>query len=140
MWTIGHSNRTKEAFLELLRGHSIEVLADVRSFPTSKIAHFKREQIEHWLPEHGIDYVWLGKELGGYREGGYKRHMRTKPFREGIRKLLVIGAQKRVCIMCMEPDPKHCHRCFISTYLECKRVRVNHILTKSANCAFSIRN
>ena len=130
IWTIGHSNRSIEAFLELLREHSIQILADIRSFPTSKIEHFKREEMEHWLPENGIEYVWLGKELGGYRKGGYKRHMRTKLFREGVQKLLELAKQKRTCIMCMEKNPKYCHRRFISAYLERKGVEVIHIIEK----------
>jgi len=96
IWTVGHSNRTKETFLELLKEHSIEVLVDVRRFPTSKIEHFKREQMERWLPQQGIEYVWLGKELGGYRRGGYGKYMRTKPFREGVTRLLETAAQKNL--------------------------------------------
>jgi len=130
LWTIGHSNRSMETFLELLREHNIQVLADVRSFPTSKVEHFKREEMECWLPERGIEYVWLGKELGGYRRGGYRTHMRTKIFREGIKKLLEIAASKRTCIMCMEPNPKYCHRRFISAHLERKGGKVVHIITK----------
>ena len=130
IWTIGHSNRSIEVFLELLREHSIQVLADIKSFPTSKIEHFKREEMERWLPENGIEYVWLGKELGGYRKGGYKRHMRTKLFREGVKKLLEIAKEKRTCIMCMEKNPKYCHRRFISAYLERKGVEVIHIIEK----------
>jgi len=128
IWTRGHSNRSIEKFLELLREHSIEVLVDVRSFPTSKVEHFKRERMEQWLPENGIEYVWLGNELGGYRRGGYKAHMKTTLFREGIKKLLAIAAQKRTCIMCMEPNPKYCHRRYISAYLERKGVEVIHIV------------
>ena len=130
IWTIGHSNRSKEEFLNLLREHSIEVLADIRSFPTSKIEHFKKENLEKWLPENGVEYVWLGKELGGYRKGGYKRHMRTKLFREGVQKLLEIARQKRTCMMCMEKNPKYCHRRFLSAYLERKGVEVIHIIEK----------
>lgn len=130
MWTIGHSNRSINVFLELLREHEIQVLVDIRSFPTSKIEHFKRENMEKWLPENGIEYVWLGKELGGYRKGGYKRHTRTKLFREGVKKLLDIAAQKRACIMCMETNPKYCHRRFIAAHLERKGVKVVHIISK----------
>ena len=130
IWTIGHSNRSKEEFLNLLREHSIEVLADIRSFPTSKIEHFKKENLEKWLPENGVEYVWLGKELGGYRKGGYKRHMRTKLFREGVQKLLEIAKHKRTCMMCMEKNPKYCHRRFLSAYLERKGVEVIHIIEK----------
>jgi len=130
IWTIGHSNRSIETFLQLLGEYGIQVLADVRSFPTSKIEHFKREQMQKWLQEHGIEYVWLGKELGGYRRGGYKRHMRTKLFREGIRQLLEIAKVRGACVMCMELKPKCCHRRFISAHLERKGVKVIHIIEK----------
>ena len=130
IWTIGHSNRSIAIFLESLDEHGIQVLVDVRSFPTSKIEHFKREQMEKWLPMHGIEYVWFGKELGGYRRGGYKRHTRTKLFREGITQLLEIAKAKRACIMCMEVNPKYCHRRFISAHLERKGVDVIHIIEK----------
>lgn len=131
IWTIGHSNRSIDTFLELLGEHGIQVLADVRSFPTSKIEHFKKEQMEKWLPEHAIEYVWLGNKLGGYRRGGYKRHMRTKLFREGIKQLLEIAKAKRACIMCMEVNPKYCHRRFISIRLERKGIKVIHIIEKA---------
>jgi len=131
IWTIGHSNRSKEAFLELLRGHQVQVLVDVRSFPTSKAKHFKREEMERWLPENGVEYVWLGKELGGYRAGGYQKHMRTKLFKDGMQRLIEMAAQKRANIMCMEPNPRYCHRHFISAYLEKKHVQVIHIIAKT---------
>jgi len=130
LWTIGHSNRSIDTFLGLLHEHKIQVLVDIRSFPTSKIEHFKRERMEKWLPEHGIEYVWFGRELGGYRRGGYERHMQTKIFREGIEKLLEIAKAKPACIMCMEVNPKYCHRRFISAYLERKGVKVMHIIEK----------
>ncbi|MEM3642227.1 MAG: DUF488 domain-containing protein [Candidatus Bathyarchaeia archaeon] len=127
IWTIGHSNRSRNAFLELLKKHEIQILIDIRSFPTSKVEHFKRENMERWLPENGIGYIWLGRELGGYRKGGYRRHMRTKLFKEGVKKLLEIASQKRICIMCMETNPKYCHRRFIATHLERKGIKVVHI-------------
>lgn len=130
VWTIGHSNRSVKEFVGLLNEHSVEVLVDVRSFPTSKVEHFKREKMEKWLPEHGIEYLWLGKELGGYRRGGYEAHVKTELFREGVKKLLEIARQKRVCIMCLEPNPKYCHRRYITAYLDRKGVEVIHILGK----------
>lgn len=128
LWTIGHSNRSIGKFLTLLGEHRIEALVDVRSFPTSKIEHFKREEMERWLPEHGIEYFWLGKELGGYRRGGYEAHMKTELFREGVEKLLDVTKERRVCIMCMEKNPKYCHRRFLTAYMERKGVEVIHIL------------
>jgi uncharacterized protein (DUF488 family) len=130
LWTIGHSNRSIEQFVALLEEHKIEALVDIRSFPTSKIEHFKREEMECWLPEYGIEYVWLGKELGGYRRGGYEAHTKTELFREGVEKLLEFARQRRVCIMCMEKNPKYCHRRFLTAYLERKGVEVIHILER----------
>jgi len=86
--------------------------------------------MEHWLPESGAEYVWLGKELGGYRSGGYQRHMRTKLFRGGIQRLLEIAAEKRACIMCMELNPRYCHRRYISAHLKARGVRVIHIIAR----------
>jgi uncharacterized protein (DUF488 family) len=128
LWTIGHSNRSIGKFLTLLGEHKIEALVDVRSFPTSKIEHFKSEEMERWLPEHGIKYFWLGKELGGYRRGGYEAHMKTELFRQGVEKLLEVAKERRVCIMCMEKNPKYCHRRFLTAYIERKGLEVIHIL------------
>jgi len=130
IWTIGHSNRSTETFVSLLKEHEIKLLIDVRRFPTSKIEHFKKEEIEKWLPQYGIEYMFLGEELGGYRRGGYQAYMKTKQFREGMEKLIEVSKQNKACIMCMEPNPKYCHRRFISTYLEEKDVEVVHILKK----------
>lgn len=127
---IGHSNRSIDTFLELLNEYQIQVLIDIRRFPTSKIEHFKKEQMQKWLSEHGIEYIWLGNELGGYRQGGYKKHMRTKLFKEGVKKLCGLAASKRVCLMCMEKNPKYCHRRFISTNLERKGAKLIHIIEK----------
>lgn len=101
--------QTIEAFTNLLDENEIKVLVDVRRFPTSKIEHFKKEAMEKWLLEHGIEYIFLGKELGGYRRGGYQAYTKTGQFKEGIEKLIEISRRNRTCIMCMEPNPKHCH-------------------------------
>jgi uncharacterized protein (DUF488 family) len=114
----------------LLREHKIEVLADVRRFPTSKIQYFKREEMEKWLPERGIHYVWLGGELGGYRRGGYEAYVKTEAFRAGIERLLELVTKGRTCIMCLEPNPRYCHRRFISAYLESVGIEVVHIIKR----------
>ncbi len=130
VWTIGHSNRSLDYFLSLLREHEIEILADVRRFPTSKIEHFNREEMEKWMPKQGIRYVWLGEELGGYRRGGYEAYVKTEAFRAGIERLLELAKRWRTCLMCLEPNPRYCHRRFISTYLESIGVEVIHIIKK----------
>ena len=67
LYTIGHSTRTLDELVEVLRAHSIETLVDIRSFPMSRrLPHFNRESLEKSLPEARIRYVWM-KELGGRR-------------------------------------------------------------------------
>lgn len=113
--------------MKLLEEFSIGTLIDIRRFPTSRIEYFKKEKLERWLPNYGVEYVWLGWELGGYRQGGYQAHIETELFRDGIEKLLEFAKQKRVCIMCMEKNPKYCHRRFVSAHLEEKGVEIRHI-------------
>ena len=140
VWTVGHSNRSIKYFLDLLEEHGIKVLVDVRRFPTSKVEHFKPEEMQRWLGEHGIEYVWMGEELGGYRRGGYKAYMKTERFREGIEKLLDLAREKKLCIMCLEPNPKYCHRRYISGFLEKLNAKVVHILKKGQKRLISFKS
>lgn len=121
VFTIGHSNHEEQAFLDLLLRHSIEVLADVRSQPYSKYTtQFNSDQIKQALAGAGINYVFLGRELGGrpddaefYDTEGHVRYDRVAEsplFRQGIERLEK-GIQKfRVALMCSEENPAECHR------------------------------
>lgn len=45
-YTIGHSNRTIEEFIDILKHFSIEILVDVRTLPGStKYSHFNKENL-----------------------------------------------------------------------------------------------
>ena len=62
LWTIGHSNRSIEQIVALLKEHKIEALVDIRSFPTSKIKHFKKEEMERMVARawNQIRLAWQG--------------------------------------------------------------------------------
>ena len=64
--TIGHSTLSQDGFLGLLAEDGVRLLWDVRSYPTSHWAWFRREQLERWLPAVGVEYVWA-PALGGRR-------------------------------------------------------------------------
>ncbi|MEM1547811.1 MAG: DUF488 domain-containing protein [Thermoproteota archaeon] len=128
LWTIGHGSLSKEEFLGLLRKYRIKILVDVRRFPKSRLEHFCRENMGQWLPKKGISYFWLGEELGGYRREGYEKYMETSSFKKGVEKLLKIAEKNRTCIMCLETEPKYCHRRFIASYLRRRKIRVIHIV------------
>lgn len=139
MFTIGHSNQPADEFLGLLQMHSIEVLADVRSRPVSRFCpQFSQKRLQASLAAAGIDYVFLGRELGGrpdgeqfYDEGGrvvYERIAAQQIFRNGIERLLEIAETRRVVIMCSEEDPAKCHRRhLIAPHLVQRGIKVLHI-------------
>jgi len=117
-----------EAFLQLLRQYHIKNLADVRSFPTSRLPHFCQKELESFLSETGIRYIYLGKELGGYRHSGYEKHMQTDAFKQGLEKLEGIAVPSSSAIMCAEKFPWRCHRRFISFALQELGWEVVHII------------
>ena len=69
--TIGHSNHPIETFLALLANHRVEAVVDTRSHPRSQYSpHYNQETLRHTLQEKGIQYLYMGKELGGRPAGG----------------------------------------------------------------------
>jgi hypothetical protein len=66
--TVGHSIRTIEVFIDLLRNHTIELLIDVRRWPASRRhPHFHRDRLAVSLGDSGVYYLWRG-DLGGFRK------------------------------------------------------------------------
>ena len=64
IYTIGHSNHSVDAFVELLRGADVDAVADVRSVPYSKrYPQFQKAPLAQHLKAAGIAYVFLEKEL-----------------------------------------------------------------------------
>ena len=126
--TLGTSTRSPQEFIELLSGHGVEVVVDVRKFPSSRFEHFHREKLAILLSESGIDYVYMGEELGGYRRGGYRNFTTTSEFRNGLAKLEEIARRRRTAIICAERFPWRCHRRFIALELEKQGWQVNHII------------
>ena len=131
IFTIGHSNVPAEAIVELLRGHGIRVLVDVRSIPYAQYAsQFNRELFAHTLEEAGISYVFAGEHLGGRPKDptcyttsenptGKDKHARPVDYAEvarrpwyqkGIARLVQIARERRTAVMCSEEDPSRCHR------------------------------
>jgi uncharacterized protein (DUF488 family) len=130
IYSIGTSNRLFDEFLELLLKYYIQTVVDVRSFPTSKFIYFGREHLEKKLPEKGIIYKYLGKELGGFRKGGYINYMKTEFFNEGIKKLEDIGRTITTAFFCAERFPWNCHRRWIAEELIRRGWKVIHIIEK----------
>jgi len=146
VWTVGHSTRTAEKFLELLRAHEIKVLVDVRSFPGSRrYPQFNREALAQALNEVGIEYRHEPR-LGGRRTPradshntawknpsfrAYADHMESEAFRSGVEELLEVAANGRTAVMCAEAVWWRCHRSLIADYLKAEGHTVLHIIDQN---------
>lgn len=140
LWTIGHSNHPLARFVDLLKSHRLQVVVDVRSQPHSSYApQFNRRSLAAALPEHGLRYLFLGRELGGKpKEAGFYladgsldlNRLKSRPeFQEGIQRVLSEASTSRTCLMCSEGDPLKCHRTMLlAPELVARGVKVLHIL------------
>ncbi len=121
IFTIGHSRHTAEHFVSLLRENEVARLVDVRSHPASKWApQFGKAALAQMLATHAIEYVFLGRELGGRPEGAefygadgavdYARRAEAPDFMAGIERLVELARDRATAILCAEEDPERCHR------------------------------
>ena len=158
--TIGHSTLSQDGFLDLLAEDGVHLLWDVRSYPTSHWAWFRREQLERWLPAAGVEYVWapaLGGRRpappraildrsaaaeGGWREEGffnYQWHMTSPEFLAAADELAGLGRRETaVAIMCAEGLWWRCHRSMIADYLVSAGVQVVHLQPKRLDHATAL--
>ena len=140
VFTVGHSSHAIETFLKLLDRHGISAICDVRSSPYSRFSpQFNKEALSKSLGEHGIRYVFLGKELGArsndplcYRDGRvrYGTLASTELFRSGIERVR-LGVERgyKMALMCAERDPLDCHRTvLVARSLERDGFNILHIL------------
>lgn len=144
LWTIGHSTRSWEEFLSLLRERGIELLVDVRHFPSSKhVPWTNKDALAASATAAGIAYEHL-QDLGGYRDTrsdspntgwryrgfrGYADYMGSAEFEAALERLVGWARVRRTAIMCAEAVPWKCHRGLLSDALLIRGVRVVHILS-----------
>jgi uncharacterized protein (DUF488 family) len=143
VYTIGHSTRTAEAFLDLLREHDVRRLVDVRRFPGSRRhPQFSSGALAASLAAAGIAYAHA-EVLGGRREPlpdspnpgwrldafrGYADHALTPEFGRAVDDLLARAAGEPTVIMCAEAVPWRCHRRIIADHLTARGAEVVNIL------------
>lgn len=132
LYSIGHSNRTLEQFIDLLRAHAITQVVDVRTIPKSRHnPQFNKEDLAKSLRNKKIGYRHM-KNLGGLRHTkpdshnlgwenlsfrGFADYMETATFAAAIEKLKAIASKKKTAIMCAEAVPWRCHRSLIADVL-----------------------
>lgn len=143
IWTIGHSTRSLDELVEMLKPFEIEILVDVRSHPGSrKFPQFNKENLEVSIPDNGMKYLHK-KDLGGRRKGNensdndawrlksfrnYADYMETDQFKAALQELEGIASKNRVAYMCAEAVWWSCHRSLISDQLKVNGWEVMHIM------------
>ncbi len=143
VYTIGHSTRTTEAFVELLNEFGVEHLVDVRRYPASRRhPHFSKDMLQRNLAQHGIDYTHV-EALGGRRQPnpdspnthwisdgfrGYADYTASASFDAGLTELVRIANRQTTAVMCAEAVHWKCHRQLLADALVARDVAVRHIL------------
>lgn len=143
IFTIGHSTRSIEEFVRMLRSFAVEKLVDVRSLPGSnKFPQFNQDALKKSLEENGIAYLYE-KNLGGRRKPSaestntiwknksfraYADYMETDDFCTALKGLKTLALQSKVAIMCAEAVWWRCHRSMIADALKAENWKVYHIM------------
>jgi uncharacterized protein (DUF488 family) len=145
-YTVGHSTRTLDEFVELLRSVDVRVLVDVRRLPGSRrYPHFDQEALAESLSGAGIEYRRLASlggrrsrdrsvpdEVNGFWENrsfhNYADHALSDEFRTGLEELRAWGAERTTAVMCSEAVWWRCHRRIIADHLLAAGEQVLHLM------------
>lgn len=148
LFTIGHSTASLPALIDTLVTAGVEVLADVRSRPRSRMQHFDFAPLEAAIEHVGIGYRSMGERLGGvphdpemaerWKQGMLDpfivAHLRsTDGWTDGLAELARLArAGISVCIMCSEANPDECHRKVIALDLTevLPNLQIEHLTTR----------
>jgi uncharacterized protein (DUF488 family) len=145
IYTIGHSTRTTDEFISLLKAHGIETVIDIRSIPKSRhCPQFNQNALQRSLKRDGIGYYHM-KELGGLRHSvknslntgwinasfrGFADYMQDPKFYKALEQLEKKAQKKRCALMCAEAVPWRCHRSLIADALTLQKWKVLHIQSR----------
>jgi uncharacterized protein (DUF488 family) len=140
--TIGHSTRSLEEFIHLLKSNGVKRLVDVRSVPRSRHnPQFNRATLSPALHSARLHYKYM-PGLGGFRHPrpdsintgwrnasfrGYADYMQTPQFEESLLDLIELAKQEQTAIMCAEAVPWRCHRSLIADALLARGITVREI-------------
>jgi len=143
VFTIGHSTRPVEEFIEILKAYGIKRIVDVRTIPkSSHNPQFNEDTLRESLKAVKIDYLHM-KGLGGLRHArkdspntawrnasfrGFADYMQTAEFEEDLERLVKTAGRQATVIMCAEAVPWRCHRSLIGDALLVRGVRVVDIM------------
>ena len=144
IFTIGHSTRTIDEFIDLIKTFDVILIVDVRTVPRSRHnPQFNKETLPNTLKSYSIKYIHM-PEIGGLRRPkhdsvnlawrnsgfrGYADYMQTKEFIDNLLKIVALSRENCIALMCAEALPWRCHRSLISDALVVRHVKLQHIIS-----------
>lgn len=147
-FTVGHSTRTIDEFVELLQAAEVTLVVDIRTIPRSRTnPQYNKDSLPEHLAPFQIGYEQIA-ELGGLRGKNksaplaingfwnnksfhnYADYTLTEPFRNGLARLIALGRKQRSAIMCSEAVWWRCHRRIVADHLLARGERVFHLMNK----------
>ncbi len=147
IFTIGHSVRPIEEFIQLLKENNITHVIDIRMIPRSRHnPQFNGDTLPDTLNEASLSYQHL-EGLGGFRRShpgspnsgwrnasfrGYADYMQTPEFKEHLEVLIRLAQKVVIVLMCAEAVPWRCHRSLIADALVIRGITVEHILSHNS--------
>lgn len=129
--TIGYEGTTVPRFLDALREAEVGLLVDVRAVASSRRPGFAKTRLAANVGTIGIDYLHL-RGLGTPSDGRaaaraghydelraiYLEHLETSEAQDQLEQLAdLVRSGRRVCLLCFEADPEHCHRSMVAEAL-----------------------
>ena len=125
--TIGYERATPSTLLAALRGAGVQTLVDVRAIANSRKPGFSKGALSAALEEGGIGYLHLralgtpaaGREAA--RSGKpevmrriFAAHLEGTEAQAALANLKDLARRQRLCLLCLEDDPRHCHRTLVA--------------------------
>ena len=145
-FTIGHSTRTIEEFVGLLRVGEVGMVVDIRTVPRSRTnPQYNLDTLPEALAACQIGHTRI-EELGGLRGKSrdmapavngwwenrsfhnYADYALTGEFHRGLEELIALGRERRVAMMCSEAVWWRCHRRIVADYLLTRGESVFHLM------------
>lgn len=146
VYTIGHSTKTFEQFVKMIKDFGVESIVDIRTVPRSRTnPKYNIDTLPNLLTECGVSHYRIA-QLGGLRKKSntvpvevnsfwenrsfhnYADYALSAQFEIGLNQLLVICETKCCAIMCAEAVWWRCHRRIVADYLLTRDVEVAHIM------------
>lgn len=130
--TIGYEGTTVPRFLATLDEAGVDLLVDVRAVAGSRRPGFAKTKLAANLQGAGIDYLHL-RGLGTPAEGRvaaragrpeemheiFREHLKTGAAQADLETLAeLVRSRRKVCILCLEADPRLCHRSLVAEALK----------------------